>query len=366
MSAAYAARTVSERSRSRRDTLLLAGGATLAGAWIFVLIEAILSLVDELQSSDPAALKASSGTDLLAACLGLAAFSILVPTFLARSRSRRATLLGAALSLVAATAAAMLTSDLLRAVEYAVLHAPGTYVAQAFLAAVADVGVVIATVIGAIAFFSASSPLSGVRRDGRLGWAASVFAASRVFSMVSGILLLVFYSDNFLPSGITSGIGVAVAGDAVEIAAAVLVAVAFFLSQQRRNRAQGWLAPRDGLLAVAAAVLALSFLLTGIGKMVYAGGLSSAGFSSGKSVAGAWLDGVSSLVELAAAACVSVGFFLSRRAQTTRGSLAADGPVVPRPAQSGEEGAEVVSFCSNCGTPRSSGMRFCSSCGQAF
>jgi hypothetical protein len=260
----------------------------------------------------------------------------------------------------------MLTSDLLRAVEYAVLHAPGTYIAQAALAAVADVFVVIATAIGATAFFSSSPLLSGVRRDGKLGWAASVFAASRVFSMVSGILLLVFYSDNFLPSGITSGIGVAVAGDAVEIAAAVLVAVAFFLSQQRRARAQAWLALRDGLLAVAAAVLVLSFLLTGIGKMVYAGGLSSAGFSNGKSVAGAWLDGVASLVELAAAACVSVGFFLSRRAQGVAVASSANVPGAPKPFPSDEGGSEVVSFCSNCGTPRSGAMRFCSSCGQAY
>lgn len=378
MTAVYAAGVVSERSRSRRDTLLLAGGATLTGAGVFLFIEAILSLVDELQSSAPAGLKVASGTDLLGACLLLAGFSVLIPAFLTRSRSRRASLLGTCLSLIAGSLAATLTSDLLRAVEYAVNHSPGTYIAQAAVAAVADLVLVTSATIGAVTFFSSSSRSSGFGRDGKLGWAASVFGASLVFSMVSAVLLLVFFSDNGVPSGITSGIGVDVAGYAVEIAAAVLVAVAFFLAQQSRERALVWLAPRDGLLGVAAAVLVLSFLLTGIGKLVYAGGLTNAGFD-GKTVAGAWLDGIASLVELAAAACVSVGFFLSRRAPALGGALPAAAPTGARLVPIGEETVAArggtsnvqaapgaVAFCSNCGSPQSPGMRFCSSCGQAY
>jgi hypothetical protein len=65
MSAGSAPPMMGERSRSRRDTLLLTGGATLTGAAVFVLIEAILSLVDELQGFDPAAYKVASGTDLV-------------------------------------------------------------------------------------------------------------------------------------------------------------------------------------------------------------------------------------------------------------------------------------------------------------
>ena len=349
MSAAYAAGMTSERSRSRRDTLLLAGGATLTGAGAFLLIEAILSLVDELQSSDPAGLKAAAGTDLLAACLALAAFSLLIPAFLARSRARRATLLGTSLSLVAAFAAATLTGDVLRAVELGIHHSPGTYFAQAILAAVSDLVVVTAATVAALAFFSSSSHALGSRRDGKLGWAASVFGASLVFSMADGILLLIFFSDNQAPSGITSGIGVTVAGHAVEIGAAVLVAVAFFLSQQRQARALPWLAARDGLLGLATAILVLSFLLAGIGRLIYAGGLSSAGFD-GKTVAAAWLDGIATLIEFAAATCVTVGFFLSRRTGAS-GIL--------------EAGADL-GFCSQCRTPRTAGTRFCKSCGHEF
>jgi zinc-ribbon domain len=363
MSAGYAARFMQERSR--RDTLLLAGGATLAGAAVLVLIEAIVSLADELQGFDPAAYKVASGTDLLAACLILASFSVLVPAFLAKARSRRATLLGTSLALFGAAASATLISDLLRAIEDAVQHGPGTYVAAAAVAAVADAAVLTAAVIASLAFFSSRSPAEA-GRDGKLGLAASAFAASLLFSTVSGILRIIAYSGNYLPSGITSGLGVEVAGDAVEIAAAVLVAVAFFRSQQRRDRAQAWLTPRDGLLAVASAVLVLAFLLTGIGQMVYAGALSSAGFSSSQSVAGAWLGGVASLVELAAAVCVSIGFFLSHRAQGLAGTRTANTPTMPQPAVSTEAGTETISFCSNCGAARPAGARFCASCGHEF
>jgi hypothetical protein len=360
MSAAYAAGMMRERSRSRRDTLLLAGGATLVGAGIFVLIEAILALIDELQGFDPAGFKVAAGTDLLAACLTLGAFSLLIPAFLARSSPQRATLLGVSLALIGGAAAAMLTSDLLRAVESAVHHATSTYVAHAAVSAFADVVVLTAATIGAVAFTSsASSPLvSG--RDGKLGWAASVFGFSLLFSMVSGVLLLIFFSDNQTPSGMTSGIGVGVASDAVEIAAAVLAAVAFFLAQQRQARALPWLASRDGLLGLAAAILVLSFLLAGIGKLIYAGAISSYGFD-GKTVAAAWLDGIASLVELAAATCVAVGFLLSRR--TGASGILASGTAVG-PSLAG--GGEAASFCSDCGAPRVAGTRFCNSCGHAF
>jgi hypothetical protein len=354
-----------ERSQSPRDTLLLAGGATLTVAGLLWLIQAILSLADELQSSDPAAYKVASGTDLLAACLTLAAFSVLVPAFLERSRSRRASFLGTSLSLFGAAAALTLIGDLMRAIEDAVQHGPGTYVAAAAVATVADVVVLTAAIIAALAFFSSRSP-ADAGRDGKLGRAASVFAASLVFALISGILLVIAYSGNYLPSGITSGIGVEVAGDAVEIGAAVLVAVAFFGAQQRRDREEAWLAWCDGLLGEAAAALVLAFLLTAIGKMVYAGALSSAGFSNSPSVAGAWLDGVGSLVALAAAACASIGFFLSRRALGAEGAVPADAPTMRSPAVSGEGESATISFCSNCGSPRPTGARFCASCGHEF
>jgi hypothetical protein len=175
----------------------------------------------------------------------------------------------------------------------------------------------------------------------------------------------------------TSGVGVGVGGSAIEVAAAVVAAVAFFISGRKQSLQLTWLPSREGLLGVTAAILCLAFLITGIGKLVFAGGLSGAG-SDGKAVAGAWLDGISSIVEVGAAACATAGFLLSRRfvrtsaaASTAHMGLAAAparqgaAPTAEVAPDSGEAGA-TARFCSQCGAPRPAGSRFCTSCGQAF
>lgn len=349
---------MSAGGRTSRDTLLLAAAAILTGSALLLVISSILSLIDELQNGFLAGLKVGSGFDLLAELLALATFATAIGAFAAVDRLRRARLLVIALALYAAGALASLVSDLLSAIEYGTHHASGTFTADYAVSTASDLALAAAALIALLAFKSAAG-----ERDGRLGWAAIVLAVSLALKLTSGVLLMTYLSHDYYPSGMTSGLGVGVAGTAVKIGGAVVAAVAFLFAVSRRRAGGRWFAEREGLLAIAAAVLAVAFLISGIGAMVLASAESGAGFE-GKLVASDWLRAIGELVVLGAAGSAAAGFFVSRRG--ARGPVAApavaDGPPPPAPPPAQPEKA----FCPQCGTARTPGDRFCSSCGAAF
>jgi hypothetical protein len=345
------------RRRTLRDTLLMAAAATLAGSGLLVLISRLLSLVDELQNGYLAGLKVASGMDLLAGALQLAAYALAIAAFATVASSRRASLLALALALYAGGALASFVSDLLSAIEYGTNSARGTYVAGYAVSCAGDIVLGVAAVIAALAFgLAAAAP---GRRDGRLGWASVVLAGALTFKFTSMILVLSALSGSYIAGGVTNGLGVGIGGVVVQVAGTVVAAVALLLAGGRQRGGAEWLSAREGLLGVAAAVLALGFLLSGIGEMLYAGGVSSLG-SGGERVAAAWLGAVGELIILGASACAAVGFLLSRRA--VRGVVTTQR--VTSPTSAGDQ--RTRAFCSQCGEPRTPNSRFCSSCGSSF
>jgi hypothetical protein len=293
-------------------------------------------------------------------------------------RPHRASRLGTAALLVAGGLFALAIADEIRA---ATSTGSGTDVASQATLGVGALLLVATAVLAASGFFSTVDH-SGLQplRDGRLAWASTCLAVGLGLLMTGEILTAIAASSvsPFL-GAYTSGSGVTAAGWGVGIGAAVVAAVGFLTAQRRLK---GWRRRRDLLLAVASVVIAVAFLLVGIGGMLRAsavsdvGGLFPSSVGFGQVEASYWLTGIGQLVLIAAAVCAAIGFFFAWHLHRATSVFLAEGqptstvttsPMTERlTADERREGVAVQGLaqgCSRCGHRNQAAAVFCRSCG---
>jgi hypothetical protein len=286
-------------SRTTDTTFLEAASAMGVAAGLLSVGGGSLYLDDGVSRNYPTALSLSDGFYVLGAMLVCAGFASALVGFRSAPGVPRRRVLGLAGNCFSASGAAFVGAYVIRAVEYANHHVPSGFTAATVVEAVSSLALVAAGASVAVAFLSARhgrEPDNGLTSAGT---ALALFFSLGVASTVQGVIA---YSDYFAPGGVVSGLIVEAVGDAFAGVGAVVAALAF----QRPAR--------NVLLALAATVLGVGFLVFAIGATVYAVADSSAG-ADGKTVAADWLSAVSWLGLAAAATCAAFGFRARRAAQ---------------------------------------------------
>lgn len=275
-----------------RSTLLAAASAIGVAAGLLSVAAGAFYLADGVSNSYPTALSVSDGFYVLGTVLVIAGFAAAFIGFRRTPASSRRRLLGLGGNCFSATGAALLAAYVIRSIEYGQHNVLGTFTASSVVEAVSSAALVAAGASVALAFLSARAGHTSDNGLGSAGIALAVFFGLGVASTVLGVIA---YSDYHAPGGITGGLAIEAVGDAVAAGGAVIAGVAFLSSA------------RDVLLAIAATVLGVGFVLFAIGASVYAGADSSVG-ADGKTVAADWLSAVSWLGLAAAAICAGAGF----------------------------------------------------------
>jgi hypothetical protein len=279
-------------SRTADSTRLAAASGIGVAAGLLAVAGGSLYVADGLSHDYPTALSLSDGFYVLGTILVGAGFaSTSVGFHFAPAVSRRQ-MLGLAGGCFAATGGSFVAAYVIRAVEYADHHVPSGFTAATVLEAASSVALVAAGGSVALAFLSLRPGRRSERGLTPAGTALALFFVVGVASTGQGVIA---YSDYFAPGGVIAGLVVEAVGDALAAGGAVVAALAFLRPV------------RDALLAIAASVLGVGFLVFAIGAMVYADADSSAG-ADGKMVAADWLSAVSWLVLSAAAICAAGGF----------------------------------------------------------
>jgi hypothetical protein len=303
--------------RAWRDPLLGSAGAIFAIGLVVLAIGDVLRLIDSLESDRLVGLKIGAGFHLLSPVIGIIALAALSSAFFV-ARRRRETRLGTGAAILAVAFLTTFASDTILASVYGTHDSPNRVIAALSSEAAGDLALVAAALLATIAFFSSSSGQAETfaRRDGLLGWASCTVAISFGLDLVGTILILTLYSDLGATGGLTAGLGINSGGDGVAIAAALVTAIAFFVSRWRQDRARPrWLSQRDGVLGLAFSTFVLGFLLMAIAGVIVAAADPANGFT-GKAVAADWLEAVGEFAFMTAAACAAIGFFASVRSRT--------------------------------------------------
>ena len=301
-------------SRSTRNTLLAAGAGVGVIAGVLRVVAEGLSLSDYLSFPTPTWLRVASGFELLAWAFVVAAFGTALVGFLLGSRRTRTAVLAVSAGLFAGYGIALLANALIDLVqEWRLPNEPWAFRASGCAAAAAGLSVGIAGVVVAIGVLSN-------RPDGLLGWGSiglgghfGLLATAYSFSLAE----LLTFRFGPIRAEVSWGLGTTAGGELLVAAGAAVAAVAFFVSNGRRERGEPWQAQREGSLAIAATVFTVGFVVATVGLMLLASGSGDIGHR----VAEDWLQAVSELLLAGAAACGAVGFFLSRRELEQR-----DGP----------------------------------------
>jgi hypothetical protein len=301
------------KQRSLRDTLLGVAAIVFSCSQALAVVGSILLLADMLKNLVARGLITAQSFDVAGDLLRVAGFALAAAAFLGRPPDR-AGKLRAGLILVAGGYSAWCFSDVARTIRYAKTHAGKAYVASHAILGVSDLLVAVAAATAATAFAGALHAAAGVRaqRDKRLGWSSIFLAAGISFAMISSVLFLKAFPGLGATSGFTAGFGVAAAGEAVGIVGPVIAAVAFLNSAQRQEQGgASRLRDREGILATAAAFLAIGLAISALGSIESASAGSINGFDN-PSLTAAWLDVSRQLGWAAGIGVTCVGFLLSR------------------------------------------------------
>ena len=294
----------------RRDSLLGAAFVALAAGALLGASAKLIGFIDSLDDRIAGAL--AHTVDLLSGITWVVAFSWLAVTFLV-SREGRANRIFTGLLLAAGALALFAIASALEVYEAATGDFTfGTLTASSSVTLVSGLIGACGAWVAAIAFLRSRASGFAIREE-RLGWAASFFAFALVLQGVSTILLSIFFSDLGATSRLSGAIVVTAVSSFVVCGAAIVAAVAFFLSStnEKGHLPQGALSKRDTLLAVAAGIFAGGFLLASIGALLAATALSENGFP-GSSIASAWLNAGEAFVWVAAGVSTLIGFLLTR------------------------------------------------------
>jgi hypothetical protein len=243
-------------------------------------------------------------------CLGVLTLLVLflaavfaAQAVLYRPRPGHADLKDAARLAAAAYACGILSSAYLTEVAFAD-PLPGSYRMQVILSGAFYAALLVAAIIAAVGFSGRSERFT---RDRCLGWAGIAFAVGNLFALASGIFGIEFYSDLGEGGALTTGINLQTASFAAAAAAGAIAAFAFLEASNSGGSSEDRLARRDLLLAVAAGVLVVFYLLNGFGEAIVAIAGSGIG-SSATTIASHWIDALGALVSAGAAICAAAAF----------------------------------------------------------
>jgi hypothetical protein len=362
--------------------IMLGSAASIfAGSALLLSIGALLLLIFALDNDAEAAYSVGFGAQLVSYLILIAAFVMACVAFLGRDERRHGRLAIGAI-LAACGFFALLTFHAIFASMDATNAVSGTGVASEAVQGAAALFLLIAAVFVAV---GGANVDPGLRwgRDGRLGWASISLAVGFASLMTAEILTAVTGSAFASFSGLsTAGSVVTAAGWGLGIGVGVCAAVGFLIARERRSDV-GALRTRDLLLAVGSVVLAIVFLLTGVGGTLRASAVSDLGVSApsgsgfGQVEAYFWLLAIGQLVLIVGAICGAIGFFLAFRSR--RGPSRLPSIVVPTaaptvaspnwkttPADSSQESVATNAMaraCASCGYQNRSGSAFCRSCG---
>lgn len=299
--------------RAWRDRSLGISALVFAGSAALFMVGLMLRLIDALQVDALVGYSVATGFQMLSPLVAIPALTVASIAFLV-AQSRRAGRLGAASAILVAAFAVGVVGDVIEASVAGTHDAPGKVVAALSLEAAADLGLVVAAALAAVAF--SASAAGGIqalpRRDGLLGWGSVSIAIAFAFTTASTILFLTVYSDLGATSGYTTGVGIAAGGAAATTVAAVLAAVGFFVSRWRQHKGDnGWLTGRDVTLGAGTAIFSVAFLLSAIGVTIVATADPDNGIT-GKEAASDWLAALGYFTLVLTAASASVGFLFAR------------------------------------------------------
>jgi MFS family permease len=296
--------------QNQRDRQLATAGFILGGSFFLTAVGGLVDAVDVIHTYYSAGLGVGHGFLLLGALATVAAGYNLGRAFLEDGRGRAERLRRAGLIYAGASLSLLIGASVL-AGDYVAHHFPGTFSASwlvtAFAAAVGGAG-------GAL-FASAFDPQAEaleVRRAPKIGGSAGLAAAAALLSGISTTLLLVAYSEHYLPGGLAGGLGVETAGHFV-LAGALVIAAAAFLPWRFRSAdpSASYLLDRDALLTLAAVIGAAAYLL------IFAGGAMQASdanvLSTGAGSASTWLRTGQALGWSAGLAWAALGLYRSGR-----------------------------------------------------
>jgi hypothetical protein len=360
--------------------LLGSTASVFAGSALLVGIGALLLLIFALDHDAEAAFSVGLGAQLVSYLVLIAAFVTACVAFLGRDERRGGRLAIGAILAAGGFFALLVFYEIFASVD-ATHDFSGTGVAGEAALGAGAIFLLIAAVFVAVSAADVGPGLQW-RRDARRGWASISLAVGFALLMTGEILTAVTGASIGSFFGLsTAGSVVAAAGWGLGIGAGVTAAVGFLISQQRRSDDGARL--RDLLLSVASFVLALAFLLTGIGGMLRASTVSDlavgapSGSGFGQVEAYFWLVGVGQLVLMVGAICGAIGFFLafrswrapsrllSTQAPTTAPTFASP---IPDGTQAGSTRETLATNglareCASCGYQNRSESVFCRSCG---
>jgi hypothetical protein len=289
--------------RSPRDTLVGGGALVATVGFLLLTAAAALRLIDGIQSGFvPPWYSIGRGLEVVSRFTLAAAFTLTALAFLGVSKARQRRLAaGAAVATGGFTGA--LAAEGVYATVYGTRGFPGAFVASYATGASEFAVLAIAAAMVATRFRLGGSPRVSSRapRDQLLAWSGIALTLGFALAAASAILYLESVADR-------TGLEIAAAGLALAAAAGVPGARAFFDPQRRKGQSVG----RDGLLAIALAMLALGFLLQGIGEAIHVENSPVAHFDRIEAMAEC-LDASAALTTSLGAAFAAGGFCYSRR-----------------------------------------------------
>jgi hypothetical protein len=360
--------------------MLGSAASVFAGSALLVGIGALLLLIFALDNDAEVAYSIGLGAQLVSYLVLIAAFVMACVALWGRDERREGRLTIGAIIAAGGFFALLAFYEIFASVD-ATHDFSGTGVASDAALGAGALFLLIAAVFAAVGGASVGPGLQW-RRDARRVWASISLAVGFALLMTGEILTAVTGASIGSFFGLSSaGSVVTAAGWGIGIGAGVTAAVGFLISRQRRSHDGARL--RDLLLAVASVVLAVAFLLTGIGGMLRASAVSDLavgappGSGFGQVEAYFWLVGVGQLVLMVGATCGAIGFFLafrSRRAPSrplsTQVPTAA--PTFASPIPEGTQAGSTLEpmatnglaqECAACGYQNRSESAFCRSCG---
>lgn len=297
-------------SECERDRHLARASFVLGGAFALTAVSGLVDVVDVIHTYYSAGLGVGHGFLFLGALATVAAGYTLGAAFAggARDRGRQ---LRAAGSIYTGGSAMVVVGASVLAGDYVAHHFPGAFSASWLVTALAALAAAAAGLLFASAYGGHPLRLT-IGRVERLAASAGVAGFAALLAGVTTTLLLVAYSEHYLPAGLAGGLGVETAGNFVLAGALVIAAAAFLRWRTRPGDPDArYLVDRDAELTLAAVIGAAAYLL------IFAGGVMQAAdanvLSTGSGPASTWLKAAQALGWCGALVWAAVGLYRSSR-----------------------------------------------------
>jgi len=309
--------------RALRDRLVAVGLFIVAGSALVGIISGVLLILVGIDEHFPAGASIGRAFGVVASLVQIAAYVVAALSIYGYSRARQTGLRQAVLVAAFAASFGVIGSLIITAVE-AAHHFGGARVAGDFFGMLGSIITIGALVVAAAAFTGVRAQQDWRRRDRRLGQAALILLGSYFCGFITRVLAVISYSGSGTVGGYTAGLTIAVFAQIIAIGGVAGTAYAFLRQTESAGAAGDVLArvkSRDFLLGISAIVFSVSALIGAISAVVTANADANA-FAPGKTVASAWIGGLSAFISAGTYACFALGFLIARsRASADRGAL---------------------------------------------